>query len=269
MLPTRRLDFASVDDLCFAAERGRLDPARATIKFLLEDIGPALEFWQYLAKSSLPPVATNPWVGTGSLSAIIGAIDLGLKEWIDPNGGLSGFIRTTWDHKNDEETWMRFSLSLRRAATASGLSTARSRKLDAAIVELWNNIYDHSDVSNTGLIAFQATRRHFAFVVADQGAGVLQSLRHAKEFKGLRGHGEALQAALTEGASRFGLNRGRGFGFRQMFLSLRELDVALRFRSGDHALTLEGDNPTLTDAKLHEKAPLGGFFISALCRVRD
>lgn len=270
MVPTRRLDFASVDDLCFAAERGRLDTARATVTFFPDEIGPALELRQYLENSPLPAIDANPWVSSGSLSAMISAINLGRQEWINPNGGgVNGFIRTTWDHETDEETWMRFSLSMRRAATASGIPAAQSRQLDAAIVELWNNIFDHSDAANTGVVAYQACQGHFAFVVADNGAGVLQSLRRAKEFAGLRGHGEALRTALTEGASRFGVDRGRGFGFRQMFLSLRELDVSLRFRSGDHALILEGDNPTLTNAKLHEKAMLGGFFVSAICRAGD
>lgn len=264
---TRRLNFAAVDDLCFANERGRLDPARAQFRFLPDELGPALELRQYAAVASLPRLGLNPWIGAGELSGMIDALDRGNVEWSNPNGGLTGFIRTRWNPDNDQTTWVRFSLAMRKAATASGFPIGITRQFDAAIVELWTNISEHADAWDSGLIAFQASRLSFAFVVADAGIGVLRSLQSSTEFAALRGHGDALRAALTEGTSRFGVGQGRGFGFRQMFLSLRALDVALRFRSGDHALTLDGQNPTLTDAVLHQKAPLGGFLVSAVCNA--
>lgn len=262
---TRRLDFAAVDDLCFANERGRLDPVRAQFRFLPDELGPALELHQYAASVGLLRLGSNPWIGVGNLSSMIDALDRGIAEWTSPNGGLTGFIRTRWNPINDETTWVRFSLAMRRGAAVGGLAAGVARQLDAAIVELWSNIYEHADAWDSGLIAYQASRNAFAFVVADAGIGVLRSLQSSPEFASLRGHGDALSAALTEGTSRFGIGHGRGYGFRQMFLSLRALDVALRFRSGDHALTLDGRSPTLTDAALHQKALLGGFFVSAVC----
>ena len=267
MLPTRQLGFAEVDDLCFAADRRRLDMGRATVAFAPVEIGPALELRQFLATTGLPAFGANPWIASGSLSAMIRALDEGREEWTSPEGGRHGFIRTTWDRDRDEETWMRFSLPMRRAANAIGFPPPRCRWFDAAIVEMWNNVYDHSEAANSGVVAYQASPGSFLFVVADVGDGVLKSLRRAAEYAQLKGHGEALRTALTEGASRFGVGSGHGFGFRQMFLSLRELNVSLRFRSGDHALTLDGDNPTPTEAKLFEKAMFGGFFVSAICNV--
>jgi anti-sigma regulatory factor (Ser/Thr protein kinase) len=264
---TRRLNFAAVDDLCFANERGRLDLNRARFRFLPDELTPALELRHYSAGTGLPRLGANPWIGPGAVSSMVDALDHGTVQWVNPQGGLTGFIRTRWDPYRDETTWFRFALAMRRAAAVSGFPSALVKQFEAAITELWTNIYEHANGWDTGLIAFQASRNSFAFVVADAGIGVLRSLQSSPEFSTLRGHGDALRAALTEGTSRYGSGKGRGYGFRQMFLSLRALDVALRFRSGDHALTLDGQNPTLTEAVLHQKATLGGFLVSAVCRA--
>lgn len=265
--PTRRLNFAAVDDLCFANERGRLDPNRARIRFLPDELGPALELRHYTFGTGLPRLGANPWIGAGAVSSTVDALDRGAVQWINPQGGLTGFIQTKWDPNRNDTTWFGFALAMRRAATIVGFPSALAKQFEAAITELWTNIYEHANAWDTGLIAFQASKNCFAFIVADSGIGVLRSLQSSPEFSSLLGHGDALRAALTEGASRYGGGKGRGHGFRQLFLSLRSLDVALRFRSGDHALTLDGQNPTLTEAVLHQKATLGGFFASAVCKA--
>ena len=81
---SRRLNFAAVDDLCFANERGRLDPARARFRFLPDELGPALELRQYAAGASLPRLGSNPWIGAGDLSSMIDALDRGTAEWSNP-----------------------------------------------------------------------------------------------------------------------------------------------------------------------------------------
>ena len=80
-------------------------------------------------------------------------------------------------------------------------------------------------------------------------------------------HGRALEAALTDGASRFGRNTGHGNGFRPIFLGLLNLSGDLRFRSGNHALTMQGTSPTLSTAQLAEKPMMDGFFVSVACRT--
>ena len=267
VFPSAPLDFATVDDLCFAAERGRLDPGRARVAFIPDHLGPGLELRQSFAHYNLPVLDGNPWLASGALSGMLDALDRGLAEWINPAGGGQGFIRTLWDPQHDETTWMGFSLAMRRAAVAAGFPQSVARQFDAAIVEMWTNIYDHANAADPGIVAFQASQRSFAFVVSDTGVGILRSLQTSALFASLKGHGEGLVAALTEGASRFGIGQGRGYGFRQMFLSLRSLDVGLRFRSGDHALTLDGKNPNLSDAFLHQKAMLPGFLVSAICHA--
>jgi hypothetical protein len=71
-----------------------------------------------------------------------------------------------------------------------------------------------------------------------------------------------MEAALTEGTSRFGSESGHGYGFRPLFVGLANLKGSLRFRSGDHALLMDGTSPSLTTAQLAQKPPIDGFFAS-------
>ena len=77
-----------------------------------------------------------------------------------------------------------------------------------------------------------------------------------------------MQAAISDGASRFGRDAGRGYGIGKLFRALAHEQGYLRFRSGDHALTLSGDNLSLTgNLEVAEKAALPGFVVSVLCRA--
>ena len=72
--------------------------------------------------------------------------------------------------------------------------------------------------------------------------------------------------ALTDGESCLGRGAGRGRGFRQVFLSLAELNGRLRFRSGDHALTIDGTSPELSRARVAQLGiDFSGFLVSVVC----
>ena len=118
-----------------------------------------------------------------------------------------------------------------------------------------------------GHLAFQARASSFEFVAADSGRGVLATLREAPEFQSLTDHGRALHAALHEGVSRYGKAANRGNGFRDLFRGLADLNANLRFRSGDHALTISGPRPELKMARLDQKAHFQGFLASAHCHL--
>jgi hypothetical protein len=130
-----------------------------------------------------------------------------------------------------------------------------------------SNILEHSERSSTGLLAFQARKSHFEFVVADSGVGVLATLREAPEYRNLSDHGRAMHAALQDGVSRYGRAANRGNGFRDLFLGLANLNADLRFRSGDHALTISGPRPDLKMARLDQKAHFQGFLASVRCAL--
>ena len=47
----------------------------------------------------------------------------------------------------------------------------------------------------------------------------------------------------------------------------RTLSGELRFRSGDHALTIDGMNPSLPAARQAEKTPIRGFLAAVSCTL--
>jgi hypothetical protein len=59
---------------------------------------------------------------------------------------------------------------------------------------------------------------------------------------------------------------GRGHGFRPVFIGLMNMYGSLRFRSGDHALIMDGATPDISTAQLAQKPSMDGFFASVMCR---
>jgi hypothetical protein len=137
----------------------------------------------------------------------------------------------------------------------------------AAMRELESNTREHSESPATGLLAFRATARIFEFVAADHGIGILRSLQECPAYASLSDHGKALEAALTDGISRFGPESNRGHGFRPIFLGLANMRAILRFRSGDHALIIDGTSPELSKSQLAQKPHIDGFFVSICCHA--
>ena len=110
----------------------------------------------------------------------------------------------------------------------------------------------------------------FEFVVADAGRGVLASLRENPEFTHLADCGAALRFAAADGASRHISESGHGYGIGQLFRALAHHNAELRFRSGDHALRIWGDAPSLTgQMELFHKAWLDGLTVTVRCVLRS
>jgi hypothetical protein len=162
----------------------------------------------------------------------------------------------------DEKRTSFFMDAKRAAREQARLPGDSPGQLVAALGELESNIHEHSESAGTGILAFRAASGVFEFVVADHGVGMLASLQSSASFASCNDHGKALQMALTEGTSRFGSDAGRGYGFRPLFLGLMNLQGHLRFRSGDHALILDGRSPQLATARLLQKPYVDGFFAS-------
>jgi hypothetical protein len=144
---------------------------------------------------------------------------------------------------------------------------ARSGRIGPlALGELQDNVFEHSGRPESGVVAYAAGNGAFEFVVADAGRGVLASLRENPEFAGLEESGAALRVAVSDGASRHARSTGRGYGIGQLFRALAHDAAELRFRSGDHALRLWGDAPSLTgQVELAQKAWLDGLSITVRC----
>jgi hypothetical protein len=126
----------------------------------------------------------------------------------------------------------------------------------------------HSGSADSGIVAFKASKDVFEFSISDRGVGILESLRSCADYQGLNDHGDALRLCLKDGVSRFGKTSNHGWGFRPLFVGLANLWGFLRFRSGNHALTINGKSPSLPNAQLSEKPHLQGFIASISCRTR-
>ena len=153
------------------------------------------------------------------------------------------------------------------AAHTVGFPRKLAEQLVGAFEEIQGNVYDHSGAPGSGLAAYRATARRFEFVVSDGGRGVLASLRSCADYAHVTDHAEALRLMLIDGVSRYGKGTGHGTGFRLLFNGLANLNGNSRFRSGDHALTIDGANPGAIPTKTWDKTPIAGLVASVACAL--
>lgn len=169
----------------------------------------------------------------------------------------------------DWALWEQWAKHAENAAVSAGLPRRLAEGILGALGELQDNIYLHSARPETGIAAYAAAMGSFEFVIADQGIGVLASLRQNPEYANIADAGTALRLAASDGASRLGAASGNGYGIGQLFRALAQDHGELRFRSDDHALTLSGNAPSLGgQVEIAQKAQLPGLVISVRCTVR-
>jgi hypothetical protein len=254
------LSFTVVDDLAFAAERRK---SAAPEKLVADNIGPLLELRHLACHGLIPGLDDCPWLDLGELSSFCEALSNAHQlKWVCPRTRRLGFFRLTSLLPSDETPWIEFSVAAQKAAASAGFYPDTARQFVAAMGEMRSNIYEHSAYPQTGLVAFFGHSERFEFVVADRGVGVLETLRSSAEYAGLVDHGEALRLCLSDGVTRFAGSVGHGNGFRPLFRGLANLRGMLRFRSGNHALSIEGENPSVILARVAQKANIAGFFAS-------
>jgi len=258
------LTFSELDGLGFAAERGRFDPSAAS--YVAADLGPVFELGLLAKSKTMPWPGASSWLAMDGIAPLITALFNRSHHWVCPTSRAAGVYRTYATPEEDDLHWVQFGVAIRFAAVSAGFSRNVAAQLVGAIGEMQSNIYEHSQASQTGIVAFRGRSGTFEFVVCDSGIGVLQSLTSCSEFQEVTDHGKALQLTLSDGVSRHGRASGRGLGFQPLFTGLANLNGALRFRSGDYALTIEGDNPQSLPARLWQKPKLQGFFASVTCR---
>jgi len=261
----RQLDFAAVDDLAFAAERRRLDLTKLPVSFVSHRLGPLLELHQLSAFGVEPSYPASAWLNRSVFSGLCNAIGANEARWCSHPGRMLALLKTGCGSTDGD--WTAFAIDAKRAAIQSGLTSDWAAQMVGAMGEFRSNIYEHADATDTGFVAFRAVPGLFEFVVADKGVGLLSTLREAPEYTSLDDHGEALRLALTDGASRFGFDRGRGYGFRPLFTGLVNRHASLRFRTGNASLAIDGTTPTIVRVQRGQKVHVPGFFISVACHV--
>lgn len=268
-MTAKPLTFTVVDELGFAAARGLLNPAQLSARYRPQGLGPLLELMLLSKGGHVPPTLIRTALVLNGVAGFMDAIQNNREHWVSPESRRTGFIRAVRHGLNGDSLFTSFLMDAKRAARDIGqLPDTTAGQLVGAMEELENNIHEHSDASETGILAYRAGPSLFEFIAADCGIGILNSLRKCGLFADLADHGAALQMALTDGTSRFGPDANRGHGFRPIFIGLLNLCGSLRFRSGDHALVMDGASPNLATSQLAQKPTIDGFFASVCCDLR-
>jgi hypothetical protein len=259
-MSTLPFGFSALDGVAFAASRGRLNQVARDIKYKVGPLGPFMELRQLCADGLITD--QPPWLNLGIYEPFDTALRAGHRRWTDNS---AGFFRIVERWSEEDTGWIGFGLAAQKAATVSGFHRKIAAQFAAALDELVSNVCEHSGQRMTGIAAYRASQNEFEFVVADRGIGVLKSLQDNPAYKNLSDHGEALSLSLTDGISRSG-KPGRGKGFRPIFVGLANITGVLRFRAGDHAYVIDGQQIDSIFAKTAQKVPIKGFFVSVACR---
>lgn len=260
-----RADFAAADDLLREATQGRLAGHGSVVIEKSSRIGPSVEI--ALASLSYADQYSAVSINSPFARSLVQALETRASFGSDYNARAGAFPLSATNPVIAAGTeWDQWTTHAENAAKAQGLSANLVAGLLGALVEIQDNVYEHSNAPETGVVAYATTSNSFEFVVADRGIGVLSSLRQNPNYASVSDAGAALRLAITDGVSRFPLETGRGQGFNQLFRTLVGHNAELRFRSGDHTLTLRpGRNSAEGASVLAQVAPLAGLSITVLC----
>jgi hypothetical protein len=164
-----------------------------------------------------------------------------------------------------EPWWIAFCKRLESAIQSAGLPGRFAGQLAGTFGEMVSNLVEHSGHPETGLVGYQWRQGELEYVVADNGIGLLNSLKKHPDYAFLVDAGQALDTALKDGESRHGRQAGRGTGFNTLILNIASHNSYLRFRSGDHCHTIDGTRlvPRLTRQL---GSDFQGFLVSVVCR---
>jgi hypothetical protein len=259
--PSTPLSFGLVDDLALANSTGKKRVYCMPERAAASDLGPLIELawhgkavWQVESKR------------LSGFEELIGSLKSSVPVWVS-NDKRVGFLRV---RRGIDDTlnsrWVSYCLSVQHAFQSVGTHKHTAQQMIGAIQELEENIHLHSDAPRTGLVAHWCHEKAFEFVIADRGIGILASLTKRADFAKMSDHGIALRTALQDGNSSLGPER-EGVGFHDLFVGLANHSAKLRFRSGDHALVIDGTSPKLAEAQLIQLARLKGFVVSVRCSL--
>jgi anti-sigma regulatory factor (Ser/Thr protein kinase) len=136
-----------------------------------------------------------------------------------------------------DNSWTALKMEFMRTLRTNGFSKTVSSRITGAIAELTNNVWDHSERTNTGLLGFDVRNQQFTVVIADFGIGVLESLRKNPAHQAVLTPAAAIEKALIPGISRF-QDPSRGAGFIDFLSVVTDLHGVARLRTGNVALTI-------------------------------
>jgi hypothetical protein len=159
--------------------------------------------------------------------------------------------------------WTRCLHELLGELSANGFPANMARGLTGAVAEMADNVWQHSENPEPGLLAYIVRRRKLAFSVADLGIGVLTSLCENPRYKWLNSSMDAIQLAIRPGVSK---NDGGGMGFPSLLNALADLWGNVRLRSGEARVLI--DRTQLSRRVDYMYLPhLPGVHVSVRCAV--
>lgn len=267
-MANNELTYEFLDDLALAAARGRGNPEAHLRSRQARRIGPLLELLA-LHRSATLPMEALPRSETGQVLARATSVTQSGQGHHVSGATHVGFVLTNRNPEaEDQARWIAFCRKAQEAAELS-LPKPVAQGLIGAMREIEENVHLHSDRAFDGIVGYRGTAADFEFAVADGGIGLLNSLRKSPDYAQVSDAGSAIKTALADGQSRLlHTNSARGYGFHDLFVGLANLNGELRFRSGDHALTIDGTSPSLVTARLSQKAEISGFLASVVCNLR-
>lgn len=154
--------------------------------------------------------------------------------------------------------------------TTNGFPLPLAQALTGAFAEMADNIVQHSGNEEgkpaPGIWGYHVEQQWVSFAVADIGRGVLKSLRTNSRHAHVQDGASALEAAVTNGATRR-TNQASGGGFSTLHRALANLNGILRFRSDTACLVLDGCSNE-RKATTTNSSDLHGLQLSVICALR-
>lgn len=262
------LDFFLLDDLAIAAQRRMIDVSPHLASLELAHIGPLVELLLLSRANASLGLSVRALPNSRRRQALEKALSAdwrGRGVYVASCDQQVGFIATKRDSDGAESAnWTQFCKKAQEAAEFAAMPKPAAKAAIGALREIEENIHIHSNRPHDGVVGFRAKPNEFEFVVGDSGIGMLQSLRQHPDYAALDDAGTALRIGLENGQSRYGRDSGRGWGFNTLFIGLANMNGVLRFRTEDHALVIDGLNPSLVTATLAQRATLQGFLASVV-----
>jgi anti-sigma regulatory factor (Ser/Thr protein kinase) len=162
------------------------------------------------------------------------------------------------------EAWQLFAVRFSRSAQRAGFSRTTAGHLGGALAEMADNALVHSNARFPIVAGYHVLNGFAQFSVIDTGIGVFASLHACPDYSYLKTDVDALHKALHDGVTSLGHQRG-GFGFRPVFKAVAAQWGALRFRSGQGCLVIDGTDCS-ADKGAESFVPfLPGFHVSISC----
>jgi anti-sigma regulatory factor (Ser/Thr protein kinase) len=93
----------------------------------------------------------------------------------------------------EDVAWIAFCKRLEAAIKQAGLPGRFASQLAGTFVEMVSNLVEHSERPEMGIVGYKWKQGEFEYVVADNGIGLLNSLKTHRDYAALVDAGQALE----------------------------------------------------------------------------